>query len=272
MDGDKNNLLEKMEMAGVYGGGLISPCPLQSKAPLLKLEYKERLKSVLDWTKNSNGRLIPILWVHPEEDDVLNRISNAAEEGIAAFKIICDNFYVSDPACMRMLEQIEKTKKPVLFHTGILWSGRASSKYNRPCEWESLLEFKNVKFSMGHCSWPWIDECIAVYGKFLNYYNTEKRSEMFFDITPGTPEIYRKELITKLFTVGYDVEDNIMFGTDSLAEDYHPEWAEKWLRIDNGIMDELGVSDAVREKIYEGNLMRFLKGDEVSHILPQINK
>lgn len=28
---------------------------------------------------------------------------------------------------------------------------------------------------------------------------------MFLDLTPGTPEIYRRDLLTKLFTIGYDV-------------------------------------------------------------------
>ncbi len=269
---DHAYLFDQMEQAGVYGLGLISPCPMEAKAPLLKLEYKERLKCLLQWTKDYPERLIPVLWVHPDERDIEKKIQNAFEEGVKAFKIICDSFYVGDSKCMKMLEAIEKTGKPVLFHSGILWSGMATSKFNRPAEWESMLEFKSIKFSMGHCSWPWHDECIAVYGKFLNYYNTEKRSEMFFDITPGTPEIYRRELLTKLFTVGYDVEDNIMFGTDSITNDYQPGWVKKWLALDNKIMDELNVAPCVREKIYEGNFMRFLSGEDVSHSLPQINK
>jgi hypothetical protein len=39
-------------------------------------------------------------------------------------------------------------------------------------------------------------------------------SEMYFDLTRGTPKIYRRELLTKLYTVGMDVEDNVLFGTD----------------------------------------------------------
>ncbi len=62
---------------------------------------------------------------------------------------------------------------------------------------------------MGHCSWPWYDECIALYGKFLNALEKDGAPEMFFDLTPGTPVIYRRDLLTKLFTVGYDVPDNI---------------------------------------------------------------
>ncbi len=268
---DKNYLLEKMEESGVYGGGIISPAPLETvENPVPHLPFKERLESVLSW--KIENRLFPILWVHPEEKDALKNVKVAVNAGVAAFKIICDTFPVYSENCQRLLKAIEETGKPCLFHTGILWSGTDTSKYNRPVDWECMLNLDRIKFSMGHCSWPWVDECIAVYGKFLYYYNIRKSSEMFFDITPGTPEIYRRDLITKLFTVGYDVENNIMFGTDSLTNDYDPSWVRGWINKDNAIMDELNISASVRKKIYEDNFMRFLEGGETGHRLPQINK
>ncbi len=269
---EQNDLLEQMEKAGVYGGGLISPCPQEATAALLKQSYKERLETTLAWTRGQEDRLIPILWVHPYEKDALEIVKDAADSGIQAFKIICDTFPVYDEANMKLLAAIEETNLPVLFHTGILWSGTDTSRYCRPADWEALLNLDHMKFSMGHCSWPWHDECLAVYGKFLNYYLTRRSAEMFFDITPGTPPIYRKDLLTKLFTIGYDVENNIMFGTDSIADDYNPDWVKGWLERDNAIYDELGVTDAVREKIYEKNFMRFLHNGAVEHELLRINK
>ncbi len=269
---EQNYLLDQMEKAGVYGGGLISPCPQEATAALLKQSYKERLETTLAWTRGQENRLIPILWVHPYEKDALEIVKDAAASGIQAFKIICDTFPVYDEANMKLLAAIEETNLPVLFHTGILWSGTDTSRYCRPADWEALLNLDHIKFSMGHCSWPWHDECLAVYGKFLNYYLTRQSAEMFFDITPGTPPIYRKDLLTKLFTIGYDVENNIMFGTDSIADDYNPDWVKGWLERDNAIYDELGVTDAVREKIYEKNFMRFLHNGAVEHELLRINK
>ena len=95
---------------------------------------------------------------------------------------------------------------------------------------------------------------------------------MFFELTPGTPEIYRRDLLTKLFTVGYDVENNIVFGTDSMANDYDVDWVSGWIARDNAIMDDLGVTDEVREKIYHGNFLRFLSGEDIDHKLPEVNK
>ena len=113
---------------------------------------------------------------------------------------------------------------------------------------------------MGHCSWPWHDDCIALYGKFLNGLITNPDSgEMFFDITPGTPRIYRRDLFTKLLTIGYDVPDNILFGTDSVVNNYNNgNWVSSWVEFDNKIYDELNISERVRNKIYNENIMRFL--------------
>ena len=44
--------------------------------------------------------------------------------------------------------------------------------------------------------------------------------EMFIDTTLGTPVIYRNEVLTKLLTVGYDVLDNIIFGTNCNTSEY----------------------------------------------------
>jgi len=269
---DSAKLLADLQNAGVYGGGIISAAPVESKENLLSLDYRDRVKNVLEWCKGSDDRLIPMLWVNPFEKDIKAKIRDAKESGIRAFKIICENHYVYCKENMEMLAEIEKTGLPVLFHTGILWSGKDSSKYNKPVDWECMLEFNKTKFALAHCSWPWYDECIAVYGKFLESYNHRQSSEMFFDLTPGTPEIYRRDLITKLFTVGYDVADNIMFGTDQTTVAYRPDWTKKWLKIDGALFDELGVDDATREKIYNKNYMRFLSGGDITHDLPKMGE
>lgn len=267
---EQNYLLEQMEKSGVWGGGIISSYPNIEKS--VGVPYKERLENVLAWKKNQEGRLFSQLWVHPFEKNAEKIVQDAAKSGIDAFKMICDTYPVYCKESMKLLEAIEKTGKPVVFHSGILWSGTDTSINNRPVNWESLLNLNNIKFSMGHCSWPWHDECIAVYGKFLHYYLTRQSSEMFFDITPGTPAIYREELLTKLFTVGYDVENNIMFGTDSITNDYNPEWVGGWISRDNAIYEKLGITEEQKQKIYCDNYMRFLKGESVEHILPHINK
>ena len=258
---DPQGLLEKMDKAGVYGGCVFSNRPLEFD-PEIGMPFEKRLELVFEYSKGNEGRIFPVLWIHPYEENIIEKVHIAVERGIMAFKIICGDFYIYEEPCLNLLREIAKLNKPVFFHSGILWDSKVSSNYNRPLNWEALLEIEGLRFSMGHCSWPWIDECIAMYGKFLNARHTRNTAEMFFDITPGTPEIYREELLTKLYTLGYNVGDNIFFGVDATAENYSSDWAAKWLAIDGKILDKLGVSQAYREKLYRGNLMRFLGIEE----------
>ncbi len=257
---DPAALISRLEEAGLFGSNVISLPPTQSPITGQGLEYEERVTDLLRFTAAYPGRLFPILWIHPDEDGAPEKVADAVSRGVMGFKMICNNYYAYEDKCLRVLEQIAATGKPVMFHSGILWDGRVSAKYNRPINWEICLEVPKLRFSLAHCSWPWYDEAIALYGKFLSAYGLrpDLSAEMFLDLTPGTPEIYRRDLLTKLHTVGYDIQHNLMFGVDCRAEDYHSDWASNWMRIDDAIYDELGLSEDAREHIYGLNLLRFL--------------
>lgn len=269
-------LLNNMQKAGVWGGCIFSNRPELSGAREGMVyangtSFEKRLKEVMEWTKGYEDRLFPILWIHPDEENIIENIHKAVETGIAGFKMICNEYYVYEEKSMKILREIAKLQKPVFFHSGILWGGEvASSKYNRPLNWEAIMGIEGLKFSMGHSSWPWIDECIAMYGKFMNSLKYRNTAEMFFDLTPGTPRIYREELLTKLYTIGYDVGNNVMYGTDTYADNYNYEWTSSWLEKDTEILNKLGVSKANLQLLYHDNLLRFLgKTDaEIKHITP----
>lgn len=256
---DSTALIQRMESVGVYGGTVFSRRPIEA-AGEPRADYDVRLKNVFDWCHGYNDRLFPVLWIHADEKDLEDKIKDAVSSGITAFKMICDSFYVYDPRVLSALRLISELEKPVFFHSGILWDGAISSEYNKPLNWEHLLQIPDLKFSLGHCSWPWCDECLALYGKFMNAYleNPDVSCEMFFDLTPGTPQIYREELLYKLFYIGYDVPHNIMFGTDSSAATYGGDWVHNWIATDMAIYDKLSVPQNIREQIFEKNFLRFI--------------
>ena len=270
-------LLENMEKAGVFGGCIFSNRPkLSGNRDGTKYKYgtsfEKRLEEVMCWTKGYEDRLFPILWIHPDEDNIIENIHKAVDSGIDGFKMICNDYFVYEEKSMKVLREIAKLNKPVFFHSGILWGGEvASSQYNRPLNWEGILGIEGLRFSMGHCSWPWIDECIAMYGKFMNSLHYKNTAEMFFDLTPGTPKIYREELLTKLYTIGYDVGNNVMFGTDAYADNYNHEWTSSWIETDGEILNKLGVSKKNLQLLYHDNLLRFLgKTDtKIKHKSPE---
>lgn len=258
LNSDPQFLLDRFEEAGIYGSNVFSVPPKQMPLMAEQADFETRLADVLRFTEGRRDRLFPILWIHPDEEGEAEKIAEAAERGIMGYKMICNSFYVYEDKSMKLLEAVAKTGKPIFFHSGILWDGRVSSCYNRPANWECCLEVPGLRFSLAHCSWPWIDECIALYGKFLSAYNLRPglSAEMYMDMTPGTPMIYRRELLTKLHTVGYDVKHNLLFGLDQRADSYNPEWAREWLKMDESIYDELGLDEETRGLIYEKNLLR----------------
>ena len=264
-----NKLLSDLTSAGLSGACVFSNNPKEYNAKT-GTDFDTRLSEVLSWTKGNEDKLFPVMWIHPYEENILENVEKASNAGVMAFKIICSNFYVGDTKCMDMLSKITTLNKPVFFHSGILWDGMNSSKYNRPANWEALLDLDNLKFALAHISWPWVDECIAVYGKFLNALNQGRTVEMFIDTTPGTPEIYREDAFKKLFYTGYDVPNNIFFGTDCSAHNYQYEWTKKWLNIDQAIFNKLNIPLKMQQKIFKDNILRFLgkTNDKVNRFIP----
>ena len=255
---DYDSFNRLLKSAGPEGGLIISFPPTASFASET-YHWEDRIKEVMAFTGNDNN-LYPIFWIDPTQDDAKSQVDIACEYGILGFKIICDSFYISDEKAMNTVKYIASKEKPILFHSGILWDGKVSSKFNKPVEFESLIKVDGLKFTLAHVSWPWYDECIALYGKFLNahVYSKDLSVEMFIDLTPGTPHIYRQEVLTKLFNVGYDIENNIIFGTDGYIGNYNASWTENWIKTDNEIYDKLEINEDIRNKIFGENLLRFL--------------
>ncbi len=259
---DPETFLKQLEEAGLYGACVFSPRPAlvregRNSYPT-DATFEERLETLASWTKGYEGRLFPIMYMHPYEENAIEKVRLAVEAGVVGFKLTCDSYYIYEEKPMALLREFAKYDKPVFFHTGILWDGGVSSSYNRPINFEALIGIERLRFSMGHCSWPWVDECIAMYGKFLHSHKHCKPAEMYFDLTPGTPVIYRRELLEKLYTVGYDVSNNVMFGTDMSVNTYKPAHAKEVLELDRSILLDLGISKDCFEKMYYKNLLRFL--------------
>ena len=92
---DGDTLLAAMVEAGVYGGCVFSNWPKESN-PKEGTSFEERLEEVLTICRAHEDRLFPVLWIHPAEPDILKKLSMAVDAGIAAFKMICTDYYVYD--------------------------------------------------------------------------------------------------------------------------------------------------------------------------------
>lgn len=255
---DQVKLLERMRQGGIDGGNLLSQAPASFDGSMIAGSPQVRLKNLMAWCVDAPA-LQPFFWIDPVETDAVAQVTMAVDMGVSGFKVICDHFYPGDTRAMRTFRAITAAGKPIMFHSGILYDGKPTSQYSRPVNFEVMLDIPGVRFSLAHISWPWVDECIAVYGKFANARSRSGAdAEMYIDTTPGTPRIYRREALTRIFTVGYDVANNVFFGSDSTAGRYDADYANMWLVRDRAILEDLEVDAAVIENVFVNNVRRFV--------------
>ncbi len=261
-DACPSELVDRLGAAGLDG------CCVLSQSYVVGFEDdrtahapKDRIKNVMAFTKGRDG-LIPFYFIDPTEPDAEKQVDMAIDAGVMGFKTICTHFFPSDERAVPVYHKIAATGKPYLFHSGILYDGsNASGNYNRPCNFEVLLSVPRLRFALAHISWPWTDECIAVYGKFNNYlenFGPGDAPEMFVDTTPGTPARYRRDALAKFLDMG-GAADHILWGSDC-STDYSTEYAQSIRDRDEGIAQELDLDEDFLDKWYHRNFMRFLKG------------
>ena len=251
-----------LKAAGITGCALFSedPDPVGTLIPKAA-PPEEAIDNLFRWIDGADN-IFPFYWINPTVPEACDLVDLALSKGIMGFKVLPGTFYPGDERAIPVYRKIAEAGKPVIFHSGILWDGRYSSCYTRPGNYEALLAVPRLRFALAHVSWPWCDECIAVYGKLLNSYRMwgDDAPEMFIDLAPGTPAIYRRDALTKLFTIGYDVFDHVMFATDCMTPNYGPGWAKEWQERDDAIYADLGLSAEQTDSIYRGAFQRFLFG------------
>jgi len=255
--------IEKLNRSGMDGALVLSVDPASKR----EWTPEQRMNDCLDLC-SSCDTLYPFYWIDPIEDGALEQVGLAAAKGFIGFKMICSSYNVGCTRSMDVLEKIASYNKPVLFHSGICWDGVNSANNHRPANFEALIEIPKIRFALAHVGWPWCDECIAVYGKFSNatHLRPETTGEMFIDVTPGTPRVYREEVFRHLLCSDYELRYNLMFGTDCLVSNYNSAWCNEWQQRDNALYEKFIGEDVedFKEHVYYKNVMRFMGlSDEV---------
>lgn len=222
---------------------------------------REVVEFIANLQKEAPDRIIGFVWLEPRLKDAAQILEWAiASKEIRGVKMIPDHWYPYDEFIYPVYEKAEKLGVPIIFHSGILFGFKDSSRFCRPVNYEVLLNFPDLRFALAHISWPWVDECIALWGRFRSYTirelgRGEKDIRMFIDITPGTPLFYRRNALQKLIV--YGAEDYMLFGTDCRANNL--EYARQHIERDVSILRRLiGVSEETVRKIMGENALRFL--------------
>ena len=215
--------LKKAEEAGVDGGFIFSLAPYRYRQLPEAKDWRQRLDFILEFTSQTPG-FYPFFWIDPLADDVEKQVAAAVDKGIAGFKTICSDFYPEEG--MRCYHAVAEAGKPFSFHCGGLWSEGICNKYNQPINFEPLAAVPDFRFALAHFGWPWCDELVALYGKFI-YLNRNGdgkfTAQMFLDSTPGASGIFREDAIKKVFFTCAFAGDRCFFGSDAKINRYSPK-------------------------------------------------
>ena len=247
-------ILRAIDSVGLDGVCLISPPDLTNAA-----EQRRALEWMARVVATDLARLLGFYWLNPLLPEAPEIVREAATTpGIRAFKLMPDHWYPHDERLVPVLDAIEETGKPILFHAGILWSHMDSSRFCRPAGFEVMLHYPKTRFALAHMAWPWIDECFAVAARMKDGIRqlTGDANTMYVDLSPGTPPEIREEAFSRALLLGET--DRLIYGSD----DNEPESLEKAGRIlasDRDIFREkIGIGTEPLEGIMGRNLLTFI--------------
>ena len=230
----------KAKESGISGGIIFSMPPETTylwnrEQPM---NWKERIAHVLDFCSKLEN-YYPFHWIDPTQADAIEQIEYARNAGIKGFKVLCNRYMPADG--LNTYRKMAELDMPLLFHSGILWDGGdPSANLNRPGNFECMLDVPRIRFALAHVSWPWTDECIALFGKFANTHIINKDAAvMYIDSSPGAAEFYREDIFKQLVLNRYGIEDKLLFGIDRSADAYDVRWAKFVIESDHRIFERL---------------------------------
>jgi predicted TIM-barrel fold metal-dependent hydrolase len=223
---------------------------------------REATRAVIDHVASVQAadpsRIFGMAWADPRSPGVVDEIERGIQDKkLRGVKLIPDRWFPYDEMLFPIYRKMEELGKPIMFHAGIVYGFVDSSRYCLPVGYECLLNFPKLRFSLAHIGWPWVDECLAVYGSFRSSAGWESgNAQMYIDTCRGTPDAWRTEAMQK--AVPFVEGDHLMFGIDN--EPLHlPKSAARHIMMDKSILSEvIGVSEAQLDLYFWGACEKFM--------------
>ena len=126
--------------------------------------HREVIDEIARVVRPDPDRMLGFAWIEPTLPDAEEMIDYAlAEKSMVGIKMIPNQWYPDDERAQRCYQKIAGHEKPMLFHSGILWSQGNTSKYCRPAEFEIMMDYPKIRFA-GHVQHPFLDHSQGVKG------------------------------------------------------------------------------------------------------------
>ncbi|MEI6503694.1 MAG: amidohydrolase family protein [Armatimonadota bacterium] len=250
-----DDTLKAMDAAGLTRINLFARYPGNPQGeclPPLRESYRETIEHVAALQDAAPDRIYGLFWPDPRSEGVLEDIEYAlVDRGLRGLKMIPNHWSPCDEFMFPIYEKVQELGKVIQFHSGILYGFGDSSRFCRPVLYEALLHFPNLKFSLAHIGWPWVDECIATWGHFRSASGYGKKlNQMWIDCSRGTPDAWRLEAMRKV--IPFCGTGQVMYGTDATPGSL-AQYAPEHIRKDRDILtNEIGVSGEQLEQFFWG--------------------
>ncbi len=269
-DGTENgkDVLKAMDAAGIERINLFSNYPWREeggrKVPHGPSSYASRealracVEHIAGVQATDPSRIYGLAWIDPRSPYAVEEVERGVvDRGLRGIKLIPDQWFPYDEMMFPLYAKIEELGKVIMFHSGIVYGFGDSSRYCKPVNFEVLLNFPKLRFSLAHIGWPWVDEYLAVFGSFWSSVGYDKeKTRMFVDTCPGTPDAWRTDAMRK--AVPFVGTGRLMFGTDA-----HPKSLERnaprHISRDLSILREvIGVSQGQLDEFFWGACEKFM--------------
>uniref|UniRef100_A0A7J2U1Z0 Amidohydrolase-related domain-containing protein n=1 Tax=Ignisphaera aggregans TaxID=334771 RepID=A0A7J2U1Z0_9CREN len=233
--------------------------------PISVEEFKESIKHLACLQKALRGRVYGFVFVDPRMVGDVKELVKLVEwalidQELVGVKMIPAGWYPYEEKLYTLYEKLEELNTPVLFHCGISWGFPDSSRFCRPVYFEALMKFKKLKFILAHLCWPWIDEALAVGGRFLypaKYGYLSYKPQILFDISSGAPWLWKIDALRK--AIAYLGAEMLIFGSDCSSAD-NVECFEEAIRRDYTILKQiLARPDNELKTIFKENFDHFIE-------------
>lgn len=209
---------------------------------------------ILRAARRHPDRIIPLALVELGQDGP-EAVDRYAAEGFRGFKITNPRSAYDDEAHFPLYERMERTRLPLLAHTGILMrfpqpaGVRVNSNWMRPeCLDAVLRSFPGLNIVGAHLGVPWHEVASTMARMHPNFY---------LDLTGAYDGGWRTNKTPEFFRYHFWWEgawDKVLFGTDILAlEELAPA-----KRFHDDMIAPLGLPDATLKNIHGLTAARLL--------------
>ncbi len=163
-------------------------------------------------------RIFGMVWANPRAEGMVEELERGiVEKGLRGAKMIPDHWSAAEDVAAPIFRKMQELGRPIQFHSGILYGFGDSSRFCRPVLYEPLVNYPGLRFSLAHIGWPWVDECLAVYGRFRAAAGYQTANcQMWIDTCRGTPDAWREEALRK--AIPFCGMDHLMFGVDTTPD------------------------------------------------------